>query len=332
MTPKPFRSPPVPAHRLNPALAFTLFAAAALPVQAQAQEPYRPQAPGALLAAETLRRQVPDHSFNRLVEISGKDGNPIPLAWNVIAHDPRSPSTLVEYVVRGRKVEERGETSTFYPRVPPEGFFVLSRVTVDSEQAFRIADKEAGLAKVGFDSIDFRLRAREFSEEAIWTVRLHDTDDEIVGNVDLSASSGKVLRTVWYYRDPASGTMRIMDSSWPGTPRPSAAPAPAPLPPAAAFPPGTLPPESIPPEPLPPVPVDPARDPRPEPLPVPVPGSIPPPEPLPVPSPGSLPEPAPLPVPEPKPAPASPPKTAPPAPSLKPYRPGPAAPVPVIPR
>lgn len=325
-----FSKPVFPIMSLQSLRHFPVLAwAALLPGAAgvlHAQEPYRPQTPGALLAAETLQRQVLDHSFERLVEISGKGGNPIPRAWTVVSHDARSPSTLLEYVVRGRKVEPRGETNTFYPKAPPEGFFLVSRVTVDSEQAFLIADKEAGLAKVGFDSLDFRLRAREFSEEAIWTVRLHNADDEIVGNVDLSASSGKVLRSVWYYRDPATGTTRIADSSWPGTPRPAADPAPLPppssLPPATTFPPAPGEPET-----LPPVPPDPSLQPKPGPLPVPEPGFDPQPRPLPSPAPEPGISPSPVPVPVPSPAPAIPPSNG----GLRPYRPGPAAPVPAAP-
>ncbi|RYD32508.1 MAG: hypothetical protein EOP86_15545 [Verrucomicrobiaceae bacterium] len=309
-----------PRRLLNPkpgpgAVMHCLLLSAAATLMTQAQEPYRPQTPGALLAAETLKRQVLDRSFERFVEISGKEGNPIPNAWTIVARDSRSPSGLSEYVVRGRRVEVRGETNTFYPKVPPTGFFALPKVAVDSEKAFRIADREAGLAKVGFDSLNFRLRAREFSDDALWTVQLLDSDDEIVGHVDLSASSGKVLRTIWYYRDSEAEIMRIVDSAWPGVPKlppeaaipPSSLPAPIPpnTPPPGILPPAPLtPPEALRPTSPPPVvdPADPSR-PEPEPLPVPEPGTLPEPAPLPVPSPNPglnpRPKPQPVPVPEP---------------------------------
>jgi hypothetical protein len=216
--------------------------------------------------------------------------------------------------------------------VPPEGFFSLARIKVDSGQAFRIADKEAGLAHVGFDTLDFRLRTREFTEDAVWTIKLRNADDEIVGNVDISASTAKILRAVWYYRDAATDTVRILDTAWPGGPKPSTStesaparpstPAPSapsgtvpsipsvplqPLPPAPPVQPGTYDPE-----PLPPVPSDPGLQPSPEPLPVPPPNPTPSPKPypMPAPSPGTSPTPA-----NPYPSPAQPSRPA-PAPSV----------------
>lgn len=282
---------------LTATLSCALAASTACP--AQAQSPVQPRVPGALLAVETLKNQVPEASFDRLVEISGKGGTPIPKAWTVITHDLRAPGGLTHFVVRGRKVESLGEVNTFYPRVPPEGFFKTSRVGVDSEGAFSIADKQAGLARVGFDNLDFRLRTREFSDDAVWTVRLRNADDEVVGNVDIAAGSGKVLRTVWYYRDPVSGTTRVVDSAWSGFPAPAetratspslSAPAPnGPLPP---LPPGTYVPA------VPGAPLQPA--PAPELVPVPEPGSEA--DLVPAPVPGIRPVPA-APVPEPLPAP-----------------------------
>lgn len=283
-------------------LTFALALATVFPARAQAPGP--PRVPGALLAVETLKNQVLDASFERLVEISGNGGTPIPKAWTVITHDLRAPGGLTHFVVRGRKVESRGEVNTFYPRVPPEGFFKVSRIGVDSEGAFSIADKQAGLAKVGFDDLDFRLRAREFSDDAVWTVRLRNADDEVVGNVDIAAGSGKVLRTVWYYRDPVSETTRVVDSAWSGFPEPAetrAIPLPAPiptgpLPPPPAPVPGTYVPAD-PGAPLPPVPVPPPES-------VPLPGPDSEVAPLPVPVPGIRPVPAaPVPVPVPAPPP-----------------------------
>lgn len=299
--------------------------------QAPAQENARPLAPGALAAAETLKQQVPDQSFNRLVEISGHGGDPIPTSWSVTALDLRSQTALVEYLVKGRKVEPRGQSDTYYPRVPPEGFFSLARVKVDSEQAFRIADKEAGLAQVGFDTLDFRLRTREFTEDAVWTVRLRNASDEVVGNVDISASTAKILRAVWYYRDPASGSVRILDTAWPNGPKPSTATenAPAPAPAPSANPPAV---PSVPPQPLPPpAPVLPGTY---EPAPLPPvpsdPGLQPAPEPLPVPPPNPSPKPAPMPVPVPPPGVSPAPAIPSPAPgSSNPSRPGSTTPRPI---
>jgi hypothetical protein len=69
-----------------------------------------------------------------------------------------------------------------------------------SVKAFEILNLEADRAKIGFDSIDYHLRCREFSSEPIWTLVANDAEGNQVARVDLSGESGRVMRTVWTYR------------------------------------------------------------------------------------------------------------------------------------
>jgi hypothetical protein len=165
-------------------------------------------------------------------------------------------------------VEDRGPNREYYPEREPAGLFDLAKVEVDCAGAFRIADREAGTAMVGFDLIDYRLRCREFSDEPVWILTLRTKDGEQKGSVILSAKSGKVLRTIWS-RIGANGRPFPEDSAMPAELRP---PRPVPPPPAVL------------PDPFPAKP--PVKDPA-----VPEPGGpLPPPEPE-----GKLPPPPPLP-------------------------------------
>lgn len=226
-----------------------------------AQDPRRPAPPPALTAlqaVEEVKRQTVLRDLARVVEVSGEFGAPAPRVWKVVAHDPRSPSAMSDFTVKGVRVDDQGVNREFYPDRLPEGFFELSRVTIDSSDAFKIADREAANARLGFDRLSYRLRAREFSLDPVWTVSLFNKEDEITGVVELSAVNGKVLRTVWYYRNPETGTMRILDSAWPPLARVADTPAPPPPPPQPKTP---VPPPSVPapapapaPQPLPPPP------------------------------------------------------------------------------
>jgi hypothetical protein len=167
-------------------------------------------------------------------------------------------------------VDEPRACQLYYPKRAPEGYFDYGKVTVDSLAAFKAADREAGIARIGFDFIDYRLRCREFSDDPIWDLTLRTADGVALGTVSISNKTGRVLRTVWM-RPAARGALVIgEDSAEPGArPLDTQVPIPekAPAPPAPGDP--TAPP-----------PDDPApapdNSPLPPPPPLPPPGSTPP--------------------------------------------------------
>jgi hypothetical protein len=210
-----------------------------------------------------------------LVEVRGTAGTPTPEVWTIVVYDPRSTTKLEEFRVRGTRVEDRGPNKDYYPQREPSGYFDMGKVSVDCAGAFRIADKEAGRAMVGFDVIDYHLRCREFSEDPVWTLTLKTTAGVTTGTVALSAVSGKVLRTIW--RRPAGeGRAFPEDSAVPPEFRP---PLPAELPDPFPSKPPVDPAAPMPQDPG--APAVPAPAPAPDALP-PIPeGELPPPPPLP---------------------------------------------------
>lgn len=220
------------------------------------------QPPTALDALSAFKAWTGRAKLTGLVELRGTGGTPTPELWNVVLFDPASPTKLSEFRIRGQRVDDRGPNKDYYPQREPSGFFEFSKVNVDCAGAFRIADREAGKAMIGFDTIDYLLRCREFSDEPVWTLTLRTSAGVTTGTVSISAVGGKVLRTVW--RSPAGEPRAIPDdSAVPAEFRPAPPPPPVPLPdpfpekpavePAAPVPPlepeGNLPP----PPPLPPL-------------------------------------------------------------------------------
>ncbi len=167
-----------------------------------------PQPRTALQSVEAARKAT-GSDIRRIVEMLGPTGDPAPAGWSIRFHDPASPSQL--------SFLEPGERVAPAPQEYEEGrapvYFEASRFRVDSPEAFKIADREAASAKVGFDTVDYQLRGLEFSGAPIWTLRLLDADEELVGIIDISAETGKTLRTVWLRRDKETGAIRISDSS-----------------------------------------------------------------------------------------------------------------------
>ena len=169
-------------------------------------------------ALDLVSRQFGAEQVNHLVEMRGIRGVPEPAEWQIWVWDERTRMMVREFRAgRGRATNE-GSSDEYYPTRSPFGFVQNGDLKLDSKAAFVIAEAEARKAKMGFDSLNYSLRCREFSREPIWTLELVDTTGQIVGKVYISGSTGEVLRTVWIYRGSRGrpgGLPRIVDSSEP---------------------------------------------------------------------------------------------------------------------
>jgi len=137
----------------------------------------------------------------KIVEMKGYKGQSQPEEWELITHDPSNEYLLREFWIGDTRATNEGINYDYYPKSQPPGFINLQKFKIDSPEAFKILDREALKAKIGFDSIDYHLRCREFSDEPIWTLTAKNEDGYQVARVDLSAETGRVYRTVWSYRE-----------------------------------------------------------------------------------------------------------------------------------
>lgn len=195
----------------------------------------------ALDGLKRLEKAFGRAAISQITEMTGVAGVPQPEEWRVTARDLRRADILHEFWIGENRVTDEGTNDDFYPDKLPKGFFKLSRVKLDSTQAFAMAEQVAREAKIGFDLINYKLHCREYSDEPVWTLTLLDRHDDIVGSVHLSAESGELLRTVWMRRRP-NGRLVVEDSAQGARPRPLAAAAPTTPPSRPAGLPDTPPP------------------------------------------------------------------------------------------
>lgn len=146
-----------------------------------------------------------------IVEMTGRRGQSQPGEWWVVVRDERSRSRLRTMRVEDGRATDEGENKDFYPRVLPLGFIDEKKLKMDSPAVFNILVREATAARIGFDSVDYKLRCREFSNEPVWSLTVRDVRGNIVGKVLLSGLDGRIYRRVWYYRQ-ASGYVKVVDS------------------------------------------------------------------------------------------------------------------------
>lgn len=176
------------------------------------------------ISAFTALQQVSDRFGDNvtasIVELRGSQGQSQPVDWDMIVYDRTSPYLVSEYSMSGKaKPIDKGPYRDLYPSYVPDGFIKREKLQIDSTAAFRILNTEASRAGVGFDSVNYHLRCREFSEEPLWRLSALDIDGYRVGHLDISGATGEVLRTVWFmYDERHRNPPRIVDSNLIGGP------------------------------------------------------------------------------------------------------------------
>ena len=167
--------------------------------------------------------------IENIVEMKGRRGQSQPREWWIVVRDERSRSRLRTMWVGDVRATDEGENKEFYPKILPLGFIAEKKLKIDSPAAFNILIREATAARIGFDSVDYKLRSKEFSDDPVWSLTANDAKGNVVGKVLLSGFDGRIYRTVWYYRQ-AGGYVKVVDSVIDAPLKPEAARKPAPRP------------------------------------------------------------------------------------------------------
>ncbi|MGI9240458.1 MAG: hypothetical protein ACR2RV_06625 [Verrucomicrobiales bacterium] len=121
--------------------------------------------------------------------LTGRFGQDQPQEWEILA---RRGDQFAMFVVDKKSVLSY---SLIRPKKPIK--LPTKALKIDSTKAFKIANKSAVAASIGFDSLDYLLRPRTDSAAPVWIVNLVNVEGLIVGRVHIAADSGTVMRTNW---------------------------------------------------------------------------------------------------------------------------------------
>ena len=174
-------------------------------------------APGitAKTALDRISAKYGPGMVGKIVEMKGARGQSQPMEWWIVVNDERSRYRLRTLWVGDVRATDEGENDDFYPARLPVGYASVAKLKIDSTAAFEVMVREAQAAKVGFDSVDYKLRSAEFGDEPIWSLTAKDGRGRVVGRVVLSGFDAAVFRTVWFYKSN-TGYPRIVDSALDG--------------------------------------------------------------------------------------------------------------------
>jgi len=141
-------------------------------------------------ALRTVGRERGEPWMERLLVAVGTEGSPQPAQWALSFQDAAARGGVREFVV-----SSRGVTAESTPVVPsgvkPGSVLSVKNIKVDSTGAFATANREAARARLGFDSLNYRLRDRNGTP--VWRVALFDRGGVEVGWLDVSARDASVV-------------------------------------------------------------------------------------------------------------------------------------------
>jgi hypothetical protein len=147
-------------------------------------------------ALKTVGKQRGETALNQIVLMVGQAGRTQPVNWNVSLSDPAARGGVRELeITSGVIASERAPVRPGLANGVP---IDLSKLNVDSDGAFRLAEQEAARNQVAFDSVNYRLSTDSATGQPVWTLDLVDSSERPVGLVQIGADSGILIRgTNW---------------------------------------------------------------------------------------------------------------------------------------
>lgn len=148
-------------------------------------------------ALQVVKKARGDGILKQLVEVRGEAGQPQPQSWTVLMSDPSARGGIREFVVAdGAIASERTPVRGYTAGTGAFPVLDFARLNLDSDGAFRVANTHAVNAKLGFHTVDYTLRTNDADGAPMWVLHLSDYMGAPVGNLEVSAENGKVVRAL----------------------------------------------------------------------------------------------------------------------------------------
>jgi hypothetical protein len=152
-------------------------------------------------ALRTIGAQRGEKALNQVIAISGQSGRPQPVDWQIALDDPTARGGVREFdIVSGKISSERTPVRSSQVRSTP---IDLTKLNLDSDGAFHLAEQEASRNQVGFDSVNYQLAADSATGRPVWTLEIFDYEQRPVGTVQIAASNGTLISSTNWVPQPA---------------------------------------------------------------------------------------------------------------------------------
>ncbi|CAN5394902.1 hypothetical protein BH09VER1_BH09VER1_08410 [soil metagenome] len=144
-------------------------------------------------AYTALRTAKKSTNSASLIELKGESGEPRPQEWKLTFSDPTARGGIREVVVSGDVIVSERTPLRGFAGASTQPPVAVSRLNLDSDGAFQIANKQAQKKNLGFNWIDYTLRANQGTGAPMWILRLRDHMGAQVGVMQISAEDGSII-------------------------------------------------------------------------------------------------------------------------------------------
>ncbi|HKR54537.1 MAG TPA: hypothetical protein VJR93_09340 [Chthoniobacterales bacterium] len=149
--------------------------------------------PTAYDALRTVGNQVNRDYVNRVISVTGLDGNPQPSTWRILVDDPNTRG-IREVEVRGGRVTSNRTSDRNMVGTAQGATINPARLNLDSSGAYEVASRTADSSHVPFAYVNYTLRTNERGD-GTWIVTLQNQNHRPVGTIYIGANKGTVTRT-----------------------------------------------------------------------------------------------------------------------------------------
>lgn len=155
--------------------------------------------PSAYEALRVVGTQLDREMMNRIVSLTGVDGDPQPRTWKILVGDRRADGGVREITVEdeqivSQRIPNRSVTGTMQGNT-----INTARLNLDSTGAYSVAAHTAETAHVTFSYVTYTLRT-DGRGSPVWIVSLEDRSRRPVGTIHIKANDGRVSRVEGMYQ------------------------------------------------------------------------------------------------------------------------------------
>jgi hypothetical protein len=130
-----------------------------------------------------------DAVLDRVIEVRGTKGAPLPRTWKIAVLDDKAPNGIREFDVQGTAISGERTPQTVGGGEPMN----MSQLNLDSDGAHTVAEREAKKAGFAYDHVNYLLRGAAKGGNPVWEVRLVDEQNSNTAVLTMGAETGKLL-------------------------------------------------------------------------------------------------------------------------------------------
>jgi hypothetical protein len=155
--------------------------------------------PSAYEALRVIGTQMNRQLVNRVVSVTGVDGDPQPRMWKVLLEDRNANGGVREIVVENNRIVSQRVPNRSVVGSTKGATIDTAKLNLDSTGAYSVASHTAETSHVTYALTSYALRTDE-KGNPVWIVTLGDRSGRPVGTIHIRASDGRVTRVEGLYQ------------------------------------------------------------------------------------------------------------------------------------